>query len=63
MPNRKTDVNNHGAFSSDHIGANYEYPDADHTARERVFQDHVSYVTGLWYFLQNDPRLPAAVRR
>ena len=62
MPNRKTDVNNNGAFSSDHIGANYEYPDADHAARERIFQDHVSYVTGLWYFLQNDPRLPAAVR-
>ena len=62
MPNRKTDVNNNGAFSSDHIGANYEYPDADHAARERIFQDHASYVTGLWYFLQNDPRLPAAVR-
>ena len=41
MPNRKTDVNNHGAFSSDHIGANYEYPDADHAARERIFRDHV----------------------
>ena len=62
MPNRKTDVNNNGAFSSDHIGANYEYPDADHAARKRIFRDHVSYVTGLWYFLQNDPRLPAAVR-
>jgi hypothetical protein len=62
MPNRKTDVNNHGAFSSDHIGANYEYPDADHAARERIFRDHRSYVTGLWYFLQNDERLPVAVR-
>jgi len=62
MPNRKTDVNNHGAFSSDHIGANYEYPDADHDARERIFRDHASYVGGLWYFLQNDERLPAAVR-
>ena len=62
MPNRKTDVNNHGAFSSDHIGANYEYPDADHAARERIVRDHASYVGGLWYFLQNDERLPAAVR-
>jgi hypothetical protein len=62
MPNRKTDVNNHGAFSSDHIGANYDYPDADHATRERIFADHVSYVMGLWYFLQNDPRLPAEVR-
>jgi hypothetical protein len=62
MPNRKTDVNNHGAFSSDHIGANYEYPDADHAARERIVRDHASYVGGLWYFLQNDERLPTAVR-
>ena len=62
MPNRKTDVNNHGAFSSDHIGANYDYPDADHAARERIVRDHASYVGGLWYFLQNDERLPAAVR-
>lgn len=62
MPNRKTDVNNHGAFSSDHIGANYDYPEADHAAREGIFRDHRSYVTGLWYFLQNDERLPAAVR-
>jgi hypothetical protein len=62
MPNRKTDVNNHGGFSSDHIGASYYYPDADHVARERIFRDHQSYVMGLWYFLQNDERLPAAVR-
>jgi hypothetical protein len=62
MPNRKTDVNNHGAFSSDHIGFNYDYPDADHATRERTFRDHASYVMGLWFFLQNDERLGAAVR-
>jgi hypothetical protein len=62
MPNRKTDVNNHGAFSSDHIGANDDYPDADHLVRDRIFRDHVAYVQGLWYFLQNDERLPPQVR-
>ncbi|MFN8094661.1 MAG: FAD-dependent oxidoreductase [Vicinamibacteria bacterium] len=62
MPNRKTDVNNHGAFSSDHIGANYDWPGGDDATRDRIFRDHVAYVQGLWYFLQNDPRLPAAVR-
>jgi hypothetical protein len=62
MPNRKTDVNNHGAFSSDHIGANYAYPDGDYATRQRIFDDHVSYVMGLWYFLQNDERLPEEVR-
>jgi len=62
MPNRKTDINNRGAFSSDHIGANYDYPDGDHATRKRIYQDHVSYVMGLWYFLQNDPSLPEEVR-
>ncbi|WP_165521872.1 FAD-dependent oxidoreductase [Micromonospora zingiberis] len=56
------DMNNHGAFSSDHIGANYEWPEADHARREEIFQDHVRYQAGLLYFLANDPRLPAAVR-
>ena len=27
MPNRKTDTNNHGPFSTDNIGTNYDYPD------------------------------------
>jgi hypothetical protein len=62
MPNRKTDVNNNGAFSSDHVGANYEYADEGYAARERIVRDHRRYVAGLWWFLQNDPRLPAAVR-
>ena len=29
MPNRKTDTNNNGAFSTDYIGGNYDYPDAE----------------------------------
>jgi hypothetical protein len=62
MPNRKTDVNNKGAFSSDHVGANYDWADGDDATRDRIFRDHVAYVQGLWYFLQHDARLPAAVR-
>ena len=30
MPNHKTDINNNGGFSTDFIGANYDYPDADY---------------------------------
>ncbi len=62
MPNRKTDVNNNGAFSSDHIGANHDYPDGDWPTRERIVRDHVAYVMGFWYFLQNDEHVPAATR-
>ncbi len=30
--------------------------------REELFQDHVNYHAGLYYFLANDPALPAGVR-
>lgn len=62
MPNRKTDTNNKGAFSSDNIGMNYEYPDGDYETRERIFQDHVTYQMGMMHFLSNDPRVPDEVR-
>jgi hypothetical protein len=62
MPNRKTDTNNNGAFSTDYIGGNYEYPDADYAARERIVADHRSYQQGLLWTLANDRRVPAAVR-
>ncbi|WP_053170704.1 FAD-dependent oxidoreductase [Streptomyces sp. SBT349] len=56
------DMNNHGAFSSDHIGANYAWPEAGHARREEIFQDHVRYQAGLLHFLADDPRLPAGIR-
>ena len=31
IPNYKTDTNNHGPFSSDNIGMNYDYPDASYS--------------------------------
>lgn len=62
MPNRKTDTNNNGAFSTDNIGMNYDYPDGDYATREKIFQEHVTYQQGMMWFLANDPRLPAKVR-
>ena len=62
MPNDKTDTNNYGSIASDHIGANYDWPDGSFAAREVIFQDHVSYTAGLFYFLQNDPALPDDVK-
>ncbi|GAA5038243.1 hypothetical protein HNP84_003300 [Thermocatellispora tengchongensis] len=56
------DMNNHGAFSSDHIGASHEWPEAGYERREEIFQDHVRYQAGLLYFLATDPGLPAEVR-
>lgn len=56
------DSNNQGAFSSDHIGGNYAWPDADYLTREKIFQDHVKYQTGFMYFIGHDESVPASVR-
>ncbi len=63
MPNRKTDVNNNGGFSTDNIGMNYDYPDGDYTTREKIIQEHITYQQGMLWFLANDPRLPEQVRK
>ncbi|THF76886.1 FAD-dependent oxidoreductase [Cohnella fermenti] len=63
MPNGKTDLNNYGAFSTDMIGMNHRWPEAGYAEREEIFQAHVNYTLGLLYFLGNDERLSAEVRR
>ncbi len=62
MPNGKTDINNRGPFSTDHIGANWDYPEADYKRREEIWQDHVNYVQGFFYFLAHDPCVPKRLR-
>lgn len=63
IPNRKTDTNNHGPFSTDNIGMNYDYPEASYERRREIIQEHEHYQKGLMYFLSNDPRVPADVRK
>lgn len=62
IPNRKTDTNNHGPFSTDNIGMNYDYPEASYERRREILQEHETYQKGLMYFLANDPRVPENVR-
>ena len=62
MPNRKTDANNLGCFSSDFIGRNYEYPDGDYQQREQIIIDHKNYQMGLLWTLANHPRVPEDIR-
>lgn len=62
IPNAKTDVNNHGPFSSDYIGMNYEYPEASYERRQEIIKEHASYQQGLYYFIANSGRVPAEVR-
>jgi hypothetical protein len=62
MPNRKTDTNNNFAISTDYIGANYAYPEADYATREKIIEDHRNYQLGLMYTLANHPRVPQKIR-
>ncbi|MGA2254999.1 MAG: FAD-dependent oxidoreductase [Thermoguttaceae bacterium] len=62
MPNRKTDTNNNGAFSTDDIGMNYDYPEADYARREKIAAEHRNYQLGLMWTMANDPRVPADLR-
>ncbi|MBL8177948.1 MAG: FAD-dependent oxidoreductase [Bryobacterales bacterium] len=63
IPNGKTDTNNHGPFSTDNIGMNYDYPDASYERRKEIWQEHREYQQGLLYFMANDPRMPEDVRK
>jgi hypothetical protein len=62
MPNGKTDFNNFGGFSTDMIGANYDYPEGDYATRKKIWQAHVDYTKGLLYFLSHDEVVPAHIR-
>jgi hypothetical protein len=62
IPNRKTDVNNHGPFSYDNIGMNWDYPEASYERRKEIIREHITYQKGLLYFTSTDLRLPVWVR-
>jgi len=63
MPNRKTDTNNRNGFSTDFIGENYDYPEADYPTRERILERHRLYQQGLVWTLATHPRVPEPIRR
>lgn len=62
MPNRKTDSNNNFAVSTDYIGMNYDYPEADYATRENIIKAHEVYQKGLMWTLANHPRVPEKIR-
>jgi hypothetical protein len=62
LPGRKTDINNNGPFSTDMIGMNYDYPEADPARRLQIAQAHTDYAKGLLYFIGHDDRMPAHLR-
>ena len=62
VPNHKTDSNNENGISTDDIGMNYDYPDADYATRDEIALAHRNWQLGLIWALQNSPRVPEAIR-
>lgn len=63
MPNRKTDINNREAVSTNNIGMNYEYANGDYATRERIIEDHKLYQQGHMWAMAHHPRVPEDFRR
>ncbi|MFL2858401.1 MAG: FAD-dependent oxidoreductase [Planctomycetota bacterium] len=63
MPNRKSDVNNNGAVSTDFIGGNIGYVEGSDEDRARIYEAHRSWQQGLIWTLAHHPRVPEKVRK
>ena len=58
----KTDINNQGGFSTDGIGLNQAYPEADYATRDRIRSELLEYTQGLLTYLATSPRVPVSIR-
>lgn len=58
----KYDLNAQGLFSTDYPGANFDYPDGDASTRARIWQDHIDFTQGMFWFLGHDERVPQSLR-
>jgi len=56
------DCNTKGGFSTNNVGANYQWPEGDYQKREKIFQDHVNHQQGLAWFAANDSDVPDLLR-
>lgn len=64
-PNGKFEVNNkqNAVISIGHFGGQFDYPDADYARQDAIYQDHVDYTQGFFWYLCNEPTVPEALRR
>lgn len=59
----KYDLNAQGLFSTDYPGANFGYPDGDAATRASIWQDHIDFTQGMFWFLGHDERVPESLRK
>lgn len=63
IPGHKADFNNYGPFSTDYIGKDWAFPNASYAERTKIWQDHIEYTQGFFYFLGHDSQVPAQLRK
>jgi hypothetical protein len=63
LPNGKSDINSSVGLSTNLLdGSSWDYPEADYSKRDSIWQWHKDYTLGLAYFLATDPAVPKNVR-
>ncbi len=63
IPGYKADFNNNGPFSTDYIGKDWTFPNASYAERKVIWQDHIDYTQGFFYFLAHDPQVPRQLQK
>lgn len=63
LQNDKADFNNMGAFSTDDIGINWEYPTGTYAKKEEIAKQVHKFDAGLIYFFAKDHRVPASLQQ
>ena len=61
VPGDKADVNSHGPFSTDLLGASWGYPVAAQPERDRIAAEHRDWAAGLLHFLATDAAVPGEI--
>ncbi|WP_162340221.1 FAD-dependent oxidoreductase [Cyclobacterium salsum] len=63
IPNNKTDLGAWHDLSHNLYGMNHEYPEGDYQKRQEIYQYHLDFTRGLFWFLANDREVPENVRQ
>ena len=63
IPNKKTDLGAWHDLSHNLYGMNHDYPSGDYQKRKEIYQYHLDFTRGLFWFLANDPEVPEKVRQ
>jgi len=63
IPNQKTDLGAWHDLSHNLYGMNHAYPSGTYRQRDSIYQYHLDFTRGLFYFLANDTEVPDSIRK